>query len=149
MTISPDQLQQLQIALTHILDHQENLQSALINKTQPNTNPDNIAQSWLPVHYGVNMLDNIIEECVEAKRLIKARKWWTNRQSLVTNINELEDPDTEVRQELVRELNDVFVQFLNTLVWLNIDSMEFVNHLQAKLLENDPSQTQATIGNRS
>lgn len=133
------------INLTQLLNHQAEIQTKLQERIKT---PNNIAFSWLPTHFGVNMLDNIIEECIEVKRLIKARKWWTSNTKLVSNIAEVNTP-TPLRTEVVEELADVLIQYINTLYYLGVSENELEAILNQKLNLNNPDNQESTIGHRS
>lgn len=151
---SPRSLDYLLDPLRKLVSYQAKIQQAVEAKFLPQgVNGEggslNVSGKWLPIHLGVNMLDNIIEEAVEAKRLIRMRKWWTRDVDLEVNYQQLQDPKSDLRGELVQELADILVQFLNCLGYLGVSPEEFLAHLAAKMALNDPTSTESTLGDRS
>jgi hypothetical protein len=131
--------------LSMLLAHQAVIQQKLQNRTN---DPGNIAHGWQPVHFAVSMLDAVIEEAIEAKRLIKARKWWTLAEKVYNNTFELYLSGS-ARKELLSELVDIHIQFVNVLYFLGVSSEEFQEALTKKLVVNDPDSQNSTIGERS
>ena len=134
--------------LRDLLVHQVDLQLKLANKCRPEENPQNIAHSWTSTHFGINSLDNCIEECIEAKRHIKARKWWANHESIADSHIQIRTM-TELRRLFIEELADIFICWLNVLVYFSVGPQEFVDILEAKLDKNNPENPKSDIGNRS
>jgi NTP pyrophosphatase (non-canonical NTP hydrolase) len=140
----------LKQALSELLKYQDHRQCQLLDKAahQPNRGPT-INSDWEPIHYAVDMLNHVIEECVEAKRLIKARKWWANSQAVSDNTNDLIS-DTDKRAELVEELIDIFIQWLNVCIYLSVGPNELANtYLRKMTFKNNPNSDQCTLGDRS
>ena len=135
-------------AFADLLAYQTRLQLILRDKIQSMPSPMNISQGWYPIHFGVNMLDNVIEECIEAKRLIKARKWWTPSERIIENAEALNTPGP-TREELVEELCDIQIQFLNALVYFSVSPEEFAKALLAKMEKNNPDNAHSDLGQRS
>lgn len=133
------------INLSKLLEHQGIIQGKLQNEV---TSKINIAYGWAPVHYAVSMLDAVIEETIEAKRLIKARKWWTSAAQIVHSNNSVYGY-TKTRKELLSELCDILIQFVNALHYLGVTEDELETALNEKLGLNDPDHPNSTIGNRS
>jgi NTP pyrophosphatase (non-canonical NTP hydrolase) len=107
-----------------------------------------IDKGWGRIHYAIDQLSHLIEEVIEAKRLIKARKWWSDPKAIAYNTTQLQTKTPE-RTELIEELADVFIIWLNVLVYLGINAPEFIHVLTIKLEKNNPNNPKATIGNRS
>jgi NTP pyrophosphatase (non-canonical NTP hydrolase) len=140
----------LRQALGELLKYQDYRQGQLLDKAanQSNLGPT-IDSNWEPIHYAVDMLNHVMEECVEAKRLIKARKWWANPQAVFSNTDKLL-LDTEERSELIEELTDIFIQWLNVCVYLSVDPNELATTYLTKMaIKNNPNSDQCTLGNRS
>lgn len=142
--------QQLRQVFSILLKYQDNRQSLLLDK-QANKEyfQANIDGSWEPIHYAVDMLNHIIEESIEAKRLIKARKWWSDPLAQVQNTEQLLN-NTQERQELIEELIDIFVQWINCCVYLSVDGNELATTCITKMAtKNNPNSDQYTLGQRS
>lgn len=162
---NPNPLYSMLVPFRSLYRHQAKIQQALLAKfnpgeAEPTTDLGraeeskyagylNVASTWLPLHFGINMLDNVIEECVEAKRLIRLRKWWTKIGDLEANYAQLADPASDLRKELACELADIFIQFINALIYFGITPDEFMAHLADKMKLNDPDSEESTIGDRS
>ena len=131
-----------------LLSYQTTRQLKLQAKAKQRFSEYNIANDWKPIHYGVNMLDNVIEEAIEAKRLVKARKWWSKAEAIKESQDQLYG-NTELRHEFVEELADIFIQWLNCLVYFSVSPSEFISILEAKLEKNNPNNPKSDIGHRS
>jgi len=134
--------------LRDMIAHQTHLQTQLTRKCQPEDNHQNIAHTWTPMHLGINALDNVIEEAIEAKRHVKARKWWANPDAIrESNIGLM--TMTNLRKAFVEELADIFICWINVLVYFSISPQEFVFVLESKMKKNNPDNSKSDIGNRS
>jgi NTP pyrophosphatase (non-canonical NTP hydrolase) len=132
------------IDLSQILEHQSAVQE-IIEDIARDRNPAIPRQN---IYFALSMLEAVIEEAVEARQLIKARKWWSDTQKIQENTTELMK-NGPLRQALVEELTDIQIQLVNSLLYLGVNSGEFSEALEAKLAKNDPRNSDATIGNRS
>jgi NTP pyrophosphatase (non-canonical NTP hydrolase) len=134
------------IKIADLIGHQGTIQTKFKKYV---SQPSNIAQGWLPVHFAVSMLDAVIEEAIEVKRLIKARKWWTQGHLIDKNAVQLYTKSSPLRAELLSELVDLLIQFINVLYYLGITEEELEEALEEKLEYNDPDSLKSTIGKRS
>lgn len=134
-------------AFMELLAHQTEMQIKLTAKANDGSS-FRISQGWNNIHFGLSMLDAVIEEAIEAKRWIKARKWWASKESLEANSKELMSGTPE-RHEFIEELADIFIVWLNVLVFFSVSPSEFIKVLESKLERNNPDNSKSDLGHRS
>lgn len=104
-----------------------------------------LAEFYEQIDFLVDHLYHTAEECFEALRCIKERKWWNNKDTAT----KLFEEGSEERKELGLELADIFIQWNISRLYGGFTDEEMQAIIMEKMQLNDPRNSESTIGNRS
>lgn len=82
-----------------------------------------LTHTWGKLEFALSCIDLLIEECIEFKRTIPHRKWWS-------------DSKPYNKEELLSELADIMIALFSVMVFLELTPMDLINAVSAKVRYN-------------